>query len=334
MFHIAVIGFGYWGPNIIRNFAAHPDCHVKYICDMNNDARNRAKDLYPNIEVIDNQELIFQDSEIDIVAIVTPVSTHFELAKKALESGKHIFLEKPMVGTVKEADELIRLAKQKGLIGVVDHTFLFTGAVRKIKEIVDSGEIGEITYFDSVRVNLGLFQHDVDVIWDLAPHDLSILFYITKERPVAVTASGVSHIDNSLVDVAYLVLHYQNAMISSFHVNWLSPIKVRKILVGGTKKMIVYDDMATNEKIKVYDKGITVTKPEEIHKLLVQYRSGNMVAPNFSTIEALKHSVNSFINQINGEERSSLNDLNRGKEIVEILAASDQSLQKKERVTI
>ena len=334
MHNIAIIGFGYWGPNIVRNFSNHPECEVKYICDLDSNARKRAANQYPNIEITDNTDIIFADNEIDIVSIVTPVSTHYPLAKKALGAGKHIFLEKPMVETVAQADDLIRIAKEKNLIGVVDHTFLFTGAVMKIKEIVDSGEMGDIIYFDSVRVNLGLFQHDVDVIWDLAPHDLSILFYLMDERPNAVTANGVDHLENGLVDVAYLTLHYDSNMIASFHVNWLSPVKVRKILIGGTKKMIVYNDMEASEKIKVFDKGITVTKPEEIHQLLVKYRSGDMLAPNILPTEALKLEVSDFIDQVKSNSVDSDNDLMHGRHVVEILEASNRSLKRNERVSL
>lgn len=334
VFNTAVIGFGYWGPNIVRNFSIQDKCKVKYICDLDSNARKRAANQYPNIEIIDKPDIIFSSNEIDIVAIVTPVSMHYPLAKKALEAGKHIFLEKPMVETVAQSDDLIQIAKEKNMVGVVDHTFLFTGAIMKIKEIVDSGEIGDITYFDSVRVNLGLFQHDVNVIWDLAPHDLSILFYINGKRPIAVTANGVDHLDNGLVDVAYLTLHYDSNMIANFHVNWLSPVKVRKILIGGTKKMIVFDDMEPSEKIKIYDKGINVTEPEEIHQLLVKYRSGDMLSPNISQTEALKLEVNRFIDQLKSNSPDSNNDLIHGRHIVEILEASNRSLKRNERVTL
>ena len=334
MHNVAVIGYGYWGPNIVRNFSNHPECEVKYICDLGEDARKRAFLQYPNIEIINNPDIIFTDKEVDIVAIVTPVSTHYLLAKKALEAGKNIFVEKPMVETVKQADDLIKLAKSNNLIGVVDHTFLFTDAVMKIKEIVNSGEIGDITYFDSVRVNLGLFQHDVNVIWDLTPHDLSILFYLTDERPIAVVASGVDHLDNGMVDVAYLTLHYERKMIANFHVNWLSPVKVRKILIGGTKKMIVFDDMEPSEKIKIYDKGIDTEKPEEIYKLLVKYRSGDMRAPNISQTEALSIEINHYIDQIKSNSLHSLNDLKHGKQVVEILEASNKALKEKSTIAI
>ena len=239
-----------------------------------------------------------------------------------------------MTETVAQADELIHMAKEKKLIAVVDHTFLFTGAVRKIKQIVESGEIGNITYFDSVRVNLGLFQHDLNVIWDLACHDLSILFHIMDERPNSVTANGVDHFDSGYVDVAYLTLHYDIKMIANFHVNWLSPVKVRKILIGGTKKMIVYDDMESSEKIKVYNKGITVNGPEDIHRLLLSYRLGEMVAPNIQSTEALELEINNFIKQINSDSRDSVNDLKHGLDMVEILEVANQSLIRKEKLPL
>jgi len=334
MYNVAIIGFGYWGPNIVRNFTNHPECEVKYICDLGAEARKRASLQYPDIEIINEPDIIFSDKEVDIVAIVTPVSTHYSLAKKALEAGKHIFIEKPMVETVKQADDLVNIAKKNNLIGVVDHTFLFTGSIIKIKGIIDSGEIGEITYFDSVRVNLGLFQHDVNVIWDLAPHDLSILFHLTGEQPMAVTANGVDHLNNGLVDVAYLTLHYERKMIANFHVNWLSPVKVRKILIGGTKKMLVFDDMEPSEKIKIYDKGIDTEKPEEIYKLLVKYRSGDMRAPNISQTEALSIEINHYIDQIKSNSLHSLNDLKHGKQVVEILEASNKALKEKSTIAI
>lgn len=334
MYTIAVIGYGYWGPNIVRNFQNNRKCDVKYICDLDSGARRRAADDYPDIETVANPEDIFSDQSVDIVAIATPVSTHFEIAQKSLEAGKHIFLEKPMVETIAQADELIRTATKNHLVGAVDHTFIFTGAIRKIKEIVDSGEIGEILYFDSVRVNLGLFQHDIDVIWDLAPHDLSILFYITGQRPINVTANGVDHLNNGLVDIAYLTLGYENKMIANFHVNWLSPVKIRKILIAGSKKMIVYDDMEISEKIRIYDKGVFLGDPESIHKLLVKYRSGDMVAPNIPSTEALKTEIEHFIEQVDQNAMSFVNDLKHGREIVKILEASSLSLNKRATINL
>ena len=334
MYKVAVIGFGYWGPNIVRNFLIHPECEVKYISDFNSNARKRAATNYPDIEITDNSDIIFADNEIDIIAIVTPVSTHYALAKMALEAGKHVFIEKPMVQTVVQADDLIRISKEKNLVGCVDHTFLFTSAVMKIKEIVDSGEIGDITYFDSVRVNLGLFQHDVNVMWDLTPHDLAILFHITEQQPNAVTASGVDHLNNGLVDVSYLTLHYNNKMIANFHSNWLSPIKVRKILIGGTKKMIVFDDMEPSEKIKIYDKGIDVKVPEHKYQLLVNYRLGDVLSPNIFPTEALKLEVNNFIDHIKSRSFHCDNDLVHGRNIVKILETADKALKMGKRVSI
>ncbi|MFQ5669969.1 MAG: Gfo/Idh/MocA family protein [Acidobacteriota bacterium] len=334
MHQVGVVGYGYWGPNIVRNFHGLSQVRVKRICDRDADARRRARARHPDIQVSDNPDAIFEDADIDVVAVVTPVSTHFGLAKLALESGKHVFVEKPLAQTVPEADELIALAAKHHRVGAVDHTFLFTSAVRKIKSIVASGEIGEITYFDSVRVNLGLFQHDVDVIWDLVPHDLSILFYLTRGRPAAVTASGVSHTKARLADVAYVTLHYPDAMIAHFHVNWLSPVKVRKILIGGTKKMIVYDDMESSEKVKVYEKGITLTGPEDIRRLLVQYRSGDMLAPSLSPTEALRLEIQQFMEQVETGSPHSVNGFSQGREVVEILAAASSALGKEERIRL
>ena len=325
-YKVGIIGFGYWGPNIVRNFHNHPDCEVKFICDNNENAINRAQKAYSDIKIVKDCQILFNDNEIDIIAIITPLSSHFNLAKQALEAGKHVFLEKPMTENTEQAKILTSLAKQKNLFGVVDHTFLFTGAVKKIKEIIDSGEIGEIYYFDSVRVNLGIFQNDIDVIWDLAPHDLSILFYLTEESPIGVTANGVDHLNNGLVDGAYLTLHYENKMIANFHVNWLSPVKIRRILIAGSKKMIIYDDMESSEKVKVYDRGIKQKNLEEIHQLLVKYRSGDMWAPNISNKEALQTEVDDFIQKVKDSIFQSKNDLSAGLEVVSILEKSKEAL--------
>jgi predicted dehydrogenase len=334
MYNVAIVGFGYWGPNIARNFSVHPECTVKYICDTDADARARIAREHPHCEVLDTPEMIFSDDSVDIVAIVTPVSAHYSLAKRALEANKHVFVEKPMVETVLQATELVNIGKTNNLVCAVDHTYLYTSAIQRIKEIVNSGDIGEITYFDSVRINLGLFQHDVNVIWDLAPHDLSILFHITDERPISVSANGVDHMGNGLVDVAYLTLNYAHNMIANFHVNWLSPIKVRRILIGGTKKMIVFDDMEPSEKVRIYDKGIEATQPAAIRHLLYQYRSGDMFAPALSNNEALQLEIRSFIDQIESRDGRACNTLAHGKEVVEILEASDRSLATEGRVLL
>ena len=336
MYKIAVIGYGYWGPNIVRNFNNHPLCEVSYICDIDAKNKSRARKEYPHKLIIDDPEIIFNDNNIDVVAIVTPVSTHYTLAKKTLLSGKHLFIEKPMVESVIKAKELIDLANQNKLIAVVDHTFLFTDAIVKIKEIIDSGEIGEISYFDSTRVNLGNFQHDVDVIWDLAPHDLSILFYLSNQKPKDIIASGTDHLNNGLVDIAYLTLSYDSKMIANFHLNWLSPIKIRRIIIGGTKKMILFDDLKVTEKIKIYDKGIDIIEDQdEIHNLLINYRSGDVISPNISNSEALKVEINEFINHIDSKSNVLLkNDLTHGRKVVEILEAAKKSLNSNKRISI
>lgn len=336
IFNVGVIGFGYWGPNVARNFDNNSDCKLRYICDLDISARARAKDQFKQAEIVDNVDIIFSDKSIDIVAIVTPVSHHYELAKKALKCNKHIFIEKPMVLTRNQAKELIELSKDKNLVCIVDHTFLFTSAVIKIKEIIDSGEIGEILYFDSTRVNLGNFQHDVDVIWDLAPHDLSILFYISEEKPISVMASGTDHLNNGLVDIAYLSLKYDTKMIANFHLNWLSPVKIRRILIGGSKKMILFDDMNFEEKIKIYDKGIeVVNNKNDIHKLLINYRSGDVTSPNLVNSEALKLEIDYFISSIKLKNYDNLiNSLSKGKQIVDILMSAEQSLNENMPVKI
>jgi predicted dehydrogenase len=335
MYNVAVVGYGYWGPNIVRNFNHHPSCEVKYICDLNDNNLKRARELYSDIEIISEFDKIINDNSINIVAIVTPVSTHFELAFRVLKSNKHLFIEKPMVQSSKEADILINIANDNNLVGVVDHTFLFTGSVKKIKEIIDSGEIGELVYFDSTRVNLGIFQNDIDVIWDLAPHDLSILFYIKDEMPTTVNANGVDIVNNGLVDIAYLNLEYDHNMIANFHLNWFSPIKIRRIIIGGSKKMIVFDDMETSEKIKVYDSGISVkSNQEEIRNLQISYRTGDMYSPQISPTEALKCEIDEFIDTVQGRLNKKKNDLIEGKKIVRILEKAKTSLEKNSKVML
>ena len=336
MYNIAVIGYGYWGPNIVRNFNKHSLCQVSYICDIDENNLSRARNDYAQIETINDPEIIFDDKNVDIVAIVTPVSSHYRLAKKTLLSGKHLFIEKPMVDNLENAIELIQIAKQNNLTGIVDHTFLYNSAIIKIKEIIDSGELGEILYFDSTRINLGNFQNDVDVIWDLAPHDLSILFYLIDQMPKHIMASGSDHLNNGLVDIAYLTLTYDNKMIANFHLNWLSPVKIRRIIIGGIKKMILFDDLKVTEKIKIYDKGIDIIKDQDqIHDLFINYRSGDVISPNISNSEALKIEIDEFINHIHCKSKSLLrNDIRNGKKVVEALEGAKKSLLSKERISL
>jgi predicted dehydrogenase len=325
MINIGIVGCGYWGPNIVRNFNAVNDARVTTVCDKNPKALNCIQKNYPSIQTISNYNKLVTSPDIDAVAIVTPVFTHFELAKKALQNGKHVFVEKPFTATVAQAKKLIELADKKNLKIMVDHTFLFTGAVSKIKELVDNGNLGKLYYFDSSRVNLGLFQHDVNVLWDLAPHDLSIMDYIIDEKPDCISASGKTHI-NGYEDIAYMTVHFTNNMIAHFNVNWLSPVKIRTTLIGGEKKMLVWNDLDADEKIKVYDKGVDVKNTEGIYKLLVSYRSGDMFAPKIAPKEALKLEAEYFVDCILND-KTPFNDGHAGLRVVKMLEASTYSLR-------
>jgi len=271
---IGVVGYGYWGPNIVRNLCSLDKVKLVSVCDLNEQSLERVKESYPSVDVTTDYNEIVSAADIDAVAVITPVSTHFELAQKALQNGKHVFVEKPFTSTVSQAEQLIELADRKGLKIMVDHTFLFTGAVRKIKELVKNDVLGDLYYYDSMRVNLGLFQHDINVLWDIAPHDLSIMDYVIEEDPLGVAATGESHV-NGYPDVAYITVFYPNNVIAHVNVNWLSPVKVRTTLIGGEKKMLVWNDLEVDEKVKVYDKGVEVNNKEGVYDLLVSYRSGD-----------------------------------------------------------
>ncbi|HLV31881.1 MAG TPA: Gfo/Idh/MocA family oxidoreductase [Chitinispirillaceae bacterium] len=325
MVQIGVIGYGYWGPNIVRNFSAIDGAKVVMVCDQRAEALGSLKKAFPDIETTTSQEIILKSPRINIIAIVTPVSTHFELAKKALINGKHVFVEKPFTDSSVQAKELIDLAEQKELKIMVDHTFLFTGAVRKIKETIDNGVLGNIFYYDSTRVNLGLFQHDVNVVWDLAPHDFSIMDYLLKESPEALTANGIAHV-NKMEDMAYITIYFPNKLIAHFNVNWLSPVKVRSTLIGGKHKMLLWNDVNVDEKIKIYDKGVNVENRESVYKLLVSYRSGDMYAPRIDNTEALKLECQYFIDCINSGE-TPINDGKAGFRVVKLLEACKESLK-------
>jgi predicted dehydrogenase len=286
---------------------------------------------YPSVKTTTDYKDLVRDPQIDAVVISTPVSTHFPLAKEAFENGKHVMLEKPMTATVEESEKLIELAEKKKKTLMVDHTFLYTGAVRKMKQLVESGELGELYYFDSVRVNLGLFQHDVNVIWDLAPHDFSIMDYLLQKEPQMVSATGVSHFGD-LENIAYVTVQYPNNLIAHIHVNWLAPVKLRTTLIGGSKKMIVYDDNEPSEKIKIYDRGVTyVEKAEDVYQILVQYRTGDMLAPKLDSSEALKLVSKEFVDSIT-QNRKPLTDGEKGLRVVRLLESANQSLKQKGKV--
>jgi predicted dehydrogenase len=326
MINIGVIGYGYWGPNIVRNFSTLEETRVLAVCDGNQEAMNRARKIYPQITVTRDCDDILTSPEIDAVAVITPVSTHFELAKRALENGKHVFVEKPFTATVAQAEELINLAERNKLTIMVDHTFIFTGAVRKIKQLIDEKVLGDLYYYDSVRVNLGLFQRDVNVIWDLAPHDFAVMDYLIDEEPAAVAACGKAHV-NGMEDTAYVTVHFNNNMIAHFNVNWLSPVKVRTTLIGGEKKMLVWNDLEPDEKIKIYDKGVEIRNKEAEYKMLVNYRSGDMHAPRVEQIEALKIEAEYFVHCIK-ENKTPINDGRAGLRVVRMLDACNASLIK------
>ena len=328
MLNFAVIGFGYWGPNIVRNLAGIKDARVKMICDRDPLALQRAKSLYPHIECTSHIDDVFKSNQIDIVAIITPVSTHFEIAKKALEYGKYIFVEKPFTATSQQAQTLISSARKKNLIIMVDHTFLFTGAVRKIKELMVKKTLGDLHYYDSTRVSLGLFQHDVNVIWDLAPHDFSILDYIVNEKPTALTAQGMDHFGAGQENIAYITLYFKSRFIAHINVNWLSPVKVRTTLIAGQKRMLVWDDLETDEKIKLYDKGVKVQNKESLYQMLIDYRSGDMWSPRVKYGEALSVELNYLVHCIK-KNKIPLNDGESGLRVVQLLEASDKSLKNK-----
>ncbi|MBM3789354.1 MAG: Gfo/Idh/MocA family oxidoreductase [Acidobacteria bacterium] len=327
MIRIGVIGFGYWGPNIVRNFEGIRFGTVKAVSDLNPKALDKAKKNYPSIEVSSDCNTILTSPGIDAVAVITPVATHYPLVKAALENGKHVFVEKPFTRTAAQAEELIELADRKNLKIMVDHTFLFTGAVRKIKEMIDADALGKLYYYDSTRVNLGLFQTDVNVIWDLAPHDFSIMQHLIPDKPEALVATGEKHV-NSFEDVAYITVHFSDGVIAHFNVNWLSPVKVRTTLIGGEKKMLMWNDLEADEKIRIYDKGVQRENGDGIYELLVSYRMGDIWSPRIEQIEALKAETQYFVDCIEKNEKP-FNDGVAGLKVVRLLEASDTSLARK-----
>lgn len=320
-----VVGYGYWGPNVVRNLERLDETKVVAVCDKSAAARRKVEKAYPDVLVTDDSGVLMSSPEIDAIAVVTPVWTHYALAKAALENGKHVFVEKPFTSNSAQAEELIELAARKNLKIMVDHTFLFTGAVQKIKQLLEDGALGELYYYDSTRVNLGLFQHDINVVWDLAPHDLSIIDHLFQKTPEAVSATGQTHL-NGHEDVAFITLYFPDNVIAHINVNWLSPVKVRTTLIGGEKKMLVWNDLEADEKIKVYDKGVQVTSREGLYNLLVNYRSGDMWAPQIEQVEALTRELAYFVDCIM-TDKTPFNDGNAGLRVVKMLEATSASLK-------
>ena len=329
MLKVGVIGYGYWGPNLVRNFMACPEAVVTAVSDLLEDRLLPLRKLYPSLNTTSNSAELINDPSIDAIIIATPVSTHFELTLQALRKGKHVLVEKPLASTSDQARELIDEAAARNLVLMVDHTFVYTDAVRKMRELIAKGELGEIYYYDAVRVNLGLFQHDVNVIWDLAIHDLSIMDYVLPTRPIAICATGISHVPGQPENVAYITLFFPERQIAHIHVNWLAPVKVRHTLIGGSEKMILYDDLEPSEKVKVYHKGITVTPGiEDVYKLLVSYRSGDMYAPRLDNLEALQREVRHFVDCVENKATPETNGL-AGLRMVKMIEAAERSLRKR-----
>ena len=326
MVTLGIIGYGYWGPNLVRNFYAVNDCKLKSVADARPERLQQLSRMFPSVNGVKDAEEVISDPEIDAVVIATPVFTHFHLAKKALLEGKHVLIEKPMASSVEEAEILINLAAKKNLLLMVDHTFLYTGAVEKVKQLVAGDELGNIKYLDSTRINLGLFQPDINVLWDLAPHDISILNYIIHERPYSVNATGVTHTGNHIENIAYLTVNYRSGFIAHFNCSWTSPVKVRMMLIGGDRKMILYNDLEPTEKIKIYDTGYHHKSDEDKKYVLVDYRTGDIHVPKLSTTEALLGMANDFISCIR-ENKQPRSACQIGLDVVKILEASSQSIK-------
>jgi predicted dehydrogenase len=327
MIRVGVIGYGYWGPNVVRNLHGLENVCVAVVCDKSPAALARVRKTYPGISTTTDANEVLRSPDIDAVAVITPVWTHYELAKTALENGKHVFVEKPLTSSAAQAEELIEIAARKKLTIMVDHTFLFTGAVRKIRELTEKGVLGNLYYYDSLRVNLGLFQHDVSVIWDLAPHDLSIMDHLIKKEPEAIVATGEKHL-NGVEDVAFMTIHFPDSVIAHINVNWLSPVKIRTTLIGGQKRMVVWNDLVADEKVRVYDKGVQISNGEGIRDLLVSYRSGDMWAPQIEQTEALRVELGYFADCIMNNE-TPFNDGQAGLRVVRMLEAAECSIRKR-----
>jgi len=322
--NVGVIGYGYWGPNIVRNFHNASNAAVVSVCDLNPKSLERVRKSYPSIAVTTDPADILNNPAIDAVAIVTPVSHHFPLAKKALENGKHVFVEKPFTQNSVEARELIEIAARKKLLIMVDHTFLFCGAVRKIRELIDNDTLGTLYYYDSTRVNLGIFQHDANVVWDLAPHDLSIIDYLIGGEPEAIVATGEKHV-NGFENIAFITIHFANKVIAHLNVNWLSPVKVRSTLIGAEKKMLVWNDLESDEKIKIYDKGVERSSGLGDHALRVIHRAGDIWVPKLEQVEALTRETQYFVDCIMNNH-TPINDGLSGLRVVQMLEAVDRSM--------
>ena len=327
---VGVIGCGYWGPNLLRNFAENEAAELRWICDADEARLAAMGRRYPAAQTTTDYQKLLADPKLDAIAVVTPVATHFKIGQAALLAGKHLLIEKPLTATEREAQELNDLADRNQRTLMVDHTFVYTGAVRKMKEIVASGELGDLLYFDSVRINLGLFQNDINVLWDLAPHDLSIMDYLIDRQPDGLSAIGSCHIEPGIENIAYLMMHFPGDFIAHFHFNWLAPVKIRRTMIAGSSKMVLYDDIEPTEKVRIYDKGVTTNRVgadrEADYQTLVSYRTGDVWAPKLDSTEALRHVVAEFLNSIR-EGRRPLTDGQAGLRVVRLLEAAQKSIK-------
>ena len=324
---VGVIGYGYWGPNLVRNFAERQDAQVVVVADRRPERLAQVQRRYPTIRATTDPADLIADPAVDAVVIATPVELHFDLAIAALRAGKHVLVEKPMASTSDQASRLLDEATRRRLVLMVDHTFVYTGAVQKMRELVGDGELGDLYYYDSVRINLGLFQQDVDVLWDLAVHDLSIMDFVLPQQPVSVSATGLAHVPGKPKDIAYMTMFFDGPMIAHVHASWLAPVKVRRTLLGGSRRMIVFDDLEGSEKIKVYDSGISVDpSPENVYQMLVGYRTGDMWAPKLSVTEALAVEAAHFVDCVTHGTRPK-SDGEAGLRVVRLLEAASASMQ-------
>jgi len=329
MIRIGVIGCGYWGPNLIRNFTKVRDCEIVAVADNRPERLEAVRFLNPGMKLTTMAEELIESSSIDAVVIATPVSTHFELARTCIQNYKHVWIEKPMTVTASEARELVRLAEENACVLMVDHTFIYSGAVRKLREIIDSGELGDIYYFDSVRLNFGLFRQDVNVLWDLGPHDFSLLTYLLGRKPIHVSALGsrpVRWTGWNQESIAYVTVELEGNILAHFHLNWLSPIKLRRTLIGGSRKMVMYDHLDCENQIKVFDKGVDVIENEDRRKLLMKYRTGDLWIPKVDQTEALETASKHFIECIQKLLRP-ITDGYAGLRVVELLESAERSMK-------
>ena len=326
MIKIGIVGMGYWGPNLYRNFDSSKDFLVKYICDRDIKVLKKISVSNEFTSKVNNYKKIINDSDVQAVVIATPVSTHYSLAKECLEAGKHVFVEKPLADSSKKCQNLINIAKKNSLTIFVDHTFLYTSAVNKMKEIASKKDFGNLLYYDSTRINLGLIQNDINVMWDLAVHDLAILNFIENRKPKIVSAVGHKHFKSKPVTSAYLTIKYDNNFIAHINVNWLSPVKIRQTILGGSKKMILYNDLEPSDKIKVFNKGVDVIKNENSPSNLVEYKVGDTFLPNLKNTEALKTAVLEFKKMIHNKKYKSRSTGQNGMDVVKLLEAADKSM--------